>query len=374
MNYGSAPSPAEGNPAADALAALGGARGMTQTRTSYQTAVTVQVPRNIDAIRADVIKEATYSRDGFFYAMTFRDKSKDSHDEHGNFVEGKSVVEGCSIDGAMVLFRNWGNVALEPDLADETPAHWLFKVTVVDIEKGTSFPRLYRQRKSEKRGKFDEDRMLDIAFQIGQSKAIRNAIVNAMPQWLIDEAMEAAKAAAAKRYANVAEHAEHAIVGWGKKGVTQTQLERKLGKKRVDWIPADLVLLRAIYKAVVDGQTSVGQEFSDDPAPEKEQEQGQAAPEEKPQTEADAEADADVVYAKDEPLTPTPAGDPRELREVVPPASKPAVDEGAIAKALASIEAEKAAATAAAVAAAAPPKPAEPPAPDFAPPTTPKKK
>lgn len=250
------PQPIDGNPTDDAMALLGGARGMTQTRTQFQTAVTVQKPRSLEALRKACMQEASYSRENFTYAWTVADKNSDS---------GKSLIEGLSIDGAMILLRNWGNAVCEPTLVDETPTHWMMSATFIDLETGFTSSRLFRQRKSQSTGRMDAERSLDIQFQIGQSKAIRNAIARSIPQWLVDESIEAAKASAAERYKNVAEHAARAIESYKKDfQVSVEQLERKLGKKQPDWIPADVVLLRAIFKGLKEGQTSVGQEFSAD--------------------------------------------------------------------------------------------------------------
>ncbi len=360
MNFGAAPpTPVEGNPAAEALAALGGARGMTQTKTAYQTAVTVQVPRDLEAIRAAVIKEASYSRDGFFYAWSQNDKSKGPG--------GKSLIEGVSIDGAMILVRNWGNACCEPELVDESPVHWMLRATFIDLETGFTSGRLFRQRKNQNVGRHDDERALDIQVQIGQSKAIRNSVVRCLPQWLVDEAMDAAKAAAAKRYENVAFHAGEAIAAYlATHKITVEQLERKLGKKRPDWIPSDIVLLRAIFKALKEGLTSAGQEFSEDePAPE--------------ETNDGVPSGTDLG---DQPLAPDPnmKVDDEEKPAAVATGNPDA--DAAIAKALAGIEADKARAAAAAAepepkpdpAPPPPPKPAEPPQPDFAPPTSAKKK
>lgn len=333
MNMGAAPVPAEGNPAAEALAALGGAHGMTQTRTQYQTAITVHVARDLDQVRARVIREATYARDGFFYAWTQNDKNSST---------GKSLIEGCSIEGAMILVRNWGNAVCEPDLVDETPTHWLMRATFIDLETGFTAARLFRQRKSQKVGKHDEERGLDIAFQIGQSKAIRNTVVRAVPQWLVDEAMEAARMSAAKRYEDVKTHAARAIKGYADTfQVTVEMLERKLGKKRADWIPADLVLLQSIFRAMKEGMTSVGQEFSSDEAKE-----GEPPP---------AEPSGHDVGAT-EPATPPPAAAaPAQPAEPQPDAAKPA-------------EAPPAAAPPPPAAEPPKPEPKPEPVPDFQPP------
>ena len=65
----------------------------------------------------------------------------------------------------------------------------------MDLETGFTLDRQFRQAKKwTVHGKFDESRKEDIRFQIGQSKAVRNVILNALPSILIDKAMTAAKA------------------------------------------------------------------------------------------------------------------------------------------------------------------------------------
>lgn len=369
MNIGAPPagmSAAPGDPMGEAMGQLAGGRGMVQTKTQYQTAITVVAPRDLDKLRAAVIKEATYSRDSFFYAWTQEDRRA-----------GKpSLIEGVSIDGAMILVRNWGNAVCEPDLVDESPAHWLIRATFIDLETGFTSGRLFRQRKNQKVGRHDDERALDIQFQIGQSKAIRNSVIRCVPAWLVDEAMDAAKAGAAERYANVAKSADIAIKAYADKhGIVLDQLERKLGKKRADWIPADLVLLNAIYRAIVQGMTSVGQEFSaDEPAPS--EAEGEDAGETVPAgvDAARAEADAiakgtggpgyDVAAEPAKPATAS-AGPPVEPAEQVKPATPAAAESKPAPAAVESKPAEPAKPKE-----PEPPKePPPPPADPFAPPT-----
>lgn len=320
---------APGDPMGEAMGQLAGGAGMMQTRTQYQTAIRVVAPRDLDKLRTAVIREATYSRDSFFYAWSQNDKSKGPN--------GKSMIEGVSIDGAMILVRNWGNAACEPDLVDETPAYWLLRATFIDLETGFTSARLFRQRKNQKVGRHDDDRALDIQFQIGQSKAIRNAVVRCVPAWLVDEAMDAARAGAADRYKNVAESAERAIKAYdGQHKITQEQLERKLGKKRADWIPSDLVLLNAIFRALKEGMTSLGQEFSEDAAEPEAEDLGEVPPAGEPVNAAHAEAEA-IARGQGPGFdagTATPptasAGPPVEPAEQVKPT--PAAEPAAAAK------------------------------------------
>lgn len=251
--------PVEGD--VDPFSNLGGPQdfqGMTQTRTGYQTAVHVQVPRDIKKVERDILAEAAEMGEDFLYAWDVKDKTSKT---------GKSRIEGISIDGALIMMRNWGNCHCPTDLEKETPSHFLLKSTFIDLEKGFSIPRLYRQRKGQRAGGMDADRAEDIAFQIGQSKCQRNAIEKGVPAWIQTRALEAAKLAAEKRYENVPKAIEDVKRYAARVGITDAELERKVGASFADWLPRDLVYLRSVFKSIADRQSTISLEFREEPPP-----------------------------------------------------------------------------------------------------------
>lgn len=237
--------------------------GLVQTRTEHVTALRVQVPRDLDLLTKDVLKEAAYMGEDFFYAWEVKDKMSPT---------GKSLIKGMSIDGAMMILRNWGNDACPCKIIEDTPTHWTFEATFIDYEKGFAISRPYRQRKSEKHGRFDDDRALDIALQIGVSKAQRNAIDKGMPAWLTRKAMECATDAANAVYTDV-----EAAIGRFRKyarkiGVTDVQLQTKIGKMVQEtgeiiprpwpeWTPSECVELAAVFRGIQQKLTTVAEEF-----------------------------------------------------------------------------------------------------------------
>lgn len=249
------PAPAPNDPTAQAMATLGGARGMTRTDTGYSTAIVVHVPRNLDAVEKRVIDEAARMGEDFIYSWRQKDK-------HSKEADGKTTIEGLSIDGAMVLVRNWGNCALPTEIVDETPTHYIIKATFIDLETGFTFPRLYRQRKSGgPGGSMGDDRKEDIAFSIGQSKCQRNAVDKAIPAWLRNKAIDAAKSNAAKKYANVAEHMPKVLEYAAAAGVSQAQLEAFVGSPTIAWTPYDILALRLVFRSIHDKETTWAEEF-----------------------------------------------------------------------------------------------------------------
>lgn len=282
----------------DALTRVGAGGFAIQTRTQFSTAVQLNgPPRDLEAVKKRCLAEARMLGEDAYYSWTVKDK---------NSPTGVSLIEGPSIDAAMVLARNWGNCGVPIEVAIDAPKHWILAATFVDLETGFNLTRLFRQRKNQKTGKMDDDRALDIAFQIGQSKAHRNVIVKAMPSWLMREFFETAQGVEEAKYKDVGKHTPRAIGAWAKPpyNVTQEMLEKKVGRKAEAWIPRDLALLAAIFRAVKEGVTTVANEFSDEPPPASE-------PAEKPseQTEEPAAQQKRDSYGEVEDTQPSAQAD-----------------------------------------------------------------
>lgn len=224
----------------------------TRVQSQYTTAMVCPVRRDMKKVVDAVVREAELAGEDFMYSFSIGKGEK------------RTLIEGVSIDGAMILSRNFGNCIPEIEIAQEAPTHWIFRATFVDLETGATLPRLFRQSKGTLHGKFDPERKLDIALQIGQSKAQRNVIVKAMPTYLVNAAVKAAKAAAAASIKDLPQAISDACATFQKMNVTPEQIETFIGAPRAQWNANDIVRLRATYKAIADRQTTVDQEF---PAP-----------------------------------------------------------------------------------------------------------
>jgi hypothetical protein len=151
---------------------------------------------------------------------------------------------------------------LPTELVQESPSHYYFLATFIDLEDGFTLPRLFKQRKSGgPGGEMASDRKEDIAFQVGQSKAQRNVINNAFPQWLRDRAMEQAKSKAADKYKAVDEWAPIAIAHYAKQGISLARLEAYLGKPRSVWSKVDVLKLNMLAKSIKDKETTLDEAF-----------------------------------------------------------------------------------------------------------------
>ena len=242
----------------ETLPALTGSEGLIasgaalqKVQTQFSTAVAIQRPRR----RLEVIKaceeEAVIAGDEFYYSWTV------------NARDGKKLVEGLSVQAALAAARNWGNCAV-PCSVEENMNTYLFTATFVDLETGFTLQRAFRQKKSLNIGKKYDERAEDLVFQIGQSKAIRNVILNALPSWLTTKMLAKAKENIIEKInkMGIAVAREKTVAFFAKYGVTTDRIENKLGgKKYAAWDAEDLALLQGAMNTLISGQESADSLF-----------------------------------------------------------------------------------------------------------------
>lgn len=226
-------------------------RAVQKMQTSYATAVAVQRPRDLKRTERALLQEATLAGEDFYYGWSVKDN------------KGKlSRIEGPSVDLANAAARCWGNCAVESLPVQDAGDSWIFTGAFVDLETGFTMTRQFRQSKaSTVFGRMDNERKDDIRFQIGQSKAIRNVVLNALPPSLIRHAMEEAKKGVrAKLEKFINEKGLPAAIDiivkeLGKLGVKEAQIIDRVGVVETKAMTVDhLVMLRGDLTAIQSGQ------------------------------------------------------------------------------------------------------------------------
>lgn len=239
---------------------IGQGKTLVKTQVGHQTAIAVQVPRDFKKFVQAVTDEAMMAGKAFYYSFPVKSKDKDT----GAIT--RSTIEGGSIGMAMALIRNYGNAAVEIEVAAEDSLTTTFRASVVDMEKGVTIPRLFRYKKTpgKKRGGFDEDRTADADFQIAQSKAMRNAVLKFMPEWLLDTLMDACQSSELKAIERmgVVPAREQMVKVCKGMGVTIPSLLSALEKDKLEDIGAiDLVHVKGMVQAIRDKQATVAELF-----------------------------------------------------------------------------------------------------------------
>lgn len=164
-------------------------------------------------------------------------------------------ITGPTVKLTNVLAREYGNLLTGIVHVEDQGTHWLLHAAVCDMETGYNYIRPFRQRKGQDTGMKDKDRAEDIVFQIGCSKAIRNAISNALEEWK-DYMMEECDAHLIEwvQKAENQERLQNFIDGTCEKhGIHIKQIEAVIGRPRAEWTARNKVRVMTELRGVADG-------------------------------------------------------------------------------------------------------------------------
>ncbi len=228
-----------GQPASNLPAVLPGRQGDTSINVQGDiiTAQRVALPRNLPAVMAELKASCAAFGDKFLYGWDVKDNRNNR----------TTRIEGPSIKLANVMARLYGNCMVNVRVQD-SGAQWLFLARFVDLQTGFSMERGYMQRKEQNVGMKDQQRALDMVFQIGQSKAIRNVVVNAL-QELTEYCVEESKKGLGKRVAAAPEEARTWIKETlGTLGVDLKRVEAIYGRTADKWTVPNMA---RIYQEVI---------------------------------------------------------------------------------------------------------------------------
>lgn len=216
--------------------------GAIQTKNRYVTAMQVLKPRNLNRVISKCVEEASIAGEEFIYSWK----------------QGGSIIEGLTIGAALSIVRNFGNSFVDVDVEERANAY-IFTAYFCDLETGFNLSRSYRQNKASPKTKYGKDvyegeRGTDIIFQIGQSKAIRNVVLNAVPRWLATKVLEEAKNNAMATINNMGEVKARELI-LRKIGNLKVELERveNIYGKSKSWDKVKLVQLSSALKSLENG-------------------------------------------------------------------------------------------------------------------------
>lgn len=289
---------------------------ITTTR-GIVTAQRVAVPRNEAMILQKIKTNCAAFGTTYVYSWEVNDRRNNR----------KTTVEGGTIKLANMLARVYGNCHVGVEVQN-TPTHTIFTAIFTDLETGYALERPFQQRRNQDIGRgYDADRAADMVFQIGVSKAIRNVVLNALPD-LAAYAVEESKKALVGWLANDANKAKALTFIEGvmtEHGIDIKQVEAVVGRVQAQWTVQNLARVLMEMRGISDGLTVASEVY---PTPEAAAEvterkaqkdkldeiaTGKPAAKEKPTAKAKAEKAAPVAE-------PEPEHDPEtgEIADAAP--------------------------------------------------------
>lgn len=170
-------------------------------------------------------------------------------------------IEGPSIKLANDLARIYGNCEIDTRVQD-LGAEWLIYARFTDVETGFAMVRPFQQRKKQASiGGGDDARALDIALQIGVSKAIRNVVVNALQTYADFAFDEARNALVDKIGKNLEGYRTKVVERLQAKSIDLKRVDAVIGRASSEWLAPDIARVIAMVKSIDDGMATLDETF-----------------------------------------------------------------------------------------------------------------
>lgn len=231
--------------------ALANNQTIQRTNMNFVQMIGIPKPRDWNKVENAALREAAIAGDEFYYSWK----------------QGGSIVEGLTIGAAISLFRSLGNGYTTAVVANETKDAYYINGVYIDIENNIVIERPYKQSKESKKTKDGKDiyqgsRGDSVLFSIGVSKAMRNAILSAVPKWLIKKVMHKAKEGITNKIEKmgVVKAQEYAVKKLEALKIPLVRVESVFGKVKA-WDTVKLVSISSAITAIENGYESADELF-----------------------------------------------------------------------------------------------------------------
>jgi hypothetical protein len=174
---------------------------------------------------------------------------------------GKSI-EGPSARLAEIVTSAWGNCQAGARVVEEDGKFVTAQGVFRDLERNTCITYEVKRRITGRDGKTFNDDMIGVTANAACSIALRNAVLKGVPKAFWDQVYQQARKTAIGDVKTLATRRAAMIELFAKMGVTLEQILERLDKPGVEDVgPEDLLLLRGLYTALRDGDTSLEDAF-----------------------------------------------------------------------------------------------------------------
>ncbi|MGE0726395.1 MAG: hypothetical protein AB7O45_18625, partial [Alphaproteobacteria bacterium] len=202
------------------------------------TAQKVAIERDLPKVMRNIKVMAAAAGEDWYYRFPVKNKG------------GTDWIEGPSIKCANNVARMYGNCQVDTRVVDSGDA-WVIYARFVDYETGFSMTRPFQQRKGQSTmNTRDQGRSLDIALQIGVSKAIRNVVCNALETFTTFAFDEAKSNMVEKVGKRLPEYREKVTKRLAELRVDVARVEAVVGRASKDWLAPDVARIIAELQAV----------------------------------------------------------------------------------------------------------------------------
>lgn len=180
------------------------------------------------------------------------------------FPRGGTTVSGPSIRLAEVLAQNWGNIDSGVIELEQKDGESVVMVYAWDLETNTKSTKIFTVKhiRSKRSGNVALDDPRDIYEMTANQGArrLRACILSIMPGDIVDAAVKQCEdtlAKGASAQGPIEDRLRVMVIEFGKFGVSQEMIEKRLGHKVTTTTEAELVGLKKVFRSIRDNMSAV---------------------------------------------------------------------------------------------------------------------
>jgi hypothetical protein len=244
---------------------------LRDTSTAVSQATAVEQSRAIAEVQAAVIVAQSVPRDIERAYAEMRETTGRLATANKAFYSVPNRGAGPSVHLARELARIWGNLdyGVKELRRDDDAGISEVEAFAWDMQTNVRSRRLFvvphERMKKGKREPLTDLGDIYLNNQNVGARAVRECIFTVLPAALTDEAEDNCRATLEKgdgvpldqRIANM-------VAAFQAEGVSAARLEKRIGRKRGQWTPADLAQMGVTFQSIRRGDTTIADEFPDD--------------------------------------------------------------------------------------------------------------
>ena len=248
---------------------------INRSEIDMQIATARRFPRDVEQAKKRIMSLACQDKNIAYNCFYHLERTEKKQDEHGQWRDTKTVIEGLSVRMAEIIATSWGNLRCAARIIGNDGKQITAQGVCHDLETNVAISVENNRSIVNKQGKTYSQDMQIVTGNAACAIAFRNAVLKVVPKVVIGNIIQQ-KAREEIQQRGIPEQWRDCVAAFQKMGVKESELLDWLGegRTRADIVADDIMRLGGVYTAIQEGTTTVAECFRQ---PKEQAQQAQAA-------------------------------------------------------------------------------------------------
>lgn len=251
---------------------------INRSEIDMQIATARRFPRDVEQAKKRIVSLACQDKNIAYNCFYHLERTEKKQDEHGQWRDTKTVIEGLSVRMAEIIATSWGNLRCAARIIGNDGKQITAQGVCHDLETNVAISVENNRSITNKQGKTYSQDMQIVTGNAACAIAFRNAVLKVVPKVVIGNIIQQIETKAREeiQQRGIPEQWRDCVAAFQRMGVKESELLDWLGegRTRADIVADDIMRLGGVYTAIQEGTTTVAECFHQ---PKAQAQQAQAA-------------------------------------------------------------------------------------------------